>query len=180
VAPAALIAIVVASMLVGCNSGRGPLPARPTRSLAPTIISLVTKVDQDGSPVVLTLASGDRIDFEGIGGEREVYRRGNLEPGDLLLAGPGNPADWYALLSPTSTVRTGSSKPDPACWAINGGAFEDGDFIDFSNGLRLPKAAGFSVVDDYIEDPFPARGSDEFCVNQEGQVTSLVYIFLPY
>ena len=179
-APAALIAIVVASMLVGCDSGRGPMPPRPTRSLEPTVISLVTKVDQDGSPVVVTLASGERLDFEGIGGEREVYRRGNLEPGDLFLAGSGNPAEWYALLSPTSTIRTGSSKPDPTCWAINGGAFEDGDFIHFSNGLRLPKAAGFSVVDDYIEDPFPARGSDEFCVNQEGKVTSLVYIFLPY
>jgi hypothetical protein len=49
------------------------------------------------------------------------------------------------------------------------------------NGLHLPMAAGFHVVQTWIHDePFPARESDVLCVDRTGVVTTMLYLFQPY
>jgi len=111
---------------------------------------------------------------------------GQLQTGDLVLAGPGKPPAWWADLAsknrvhPSGAPSGATDVPDGLCWKIAGGAFDEGGAIHFSNGLLLKKTADFKVVYSWIPDPFPARSDDNFCVNRAGEVTTLDFIWEPY
>ena len=157
------------------------MPPSPSSTLDPARIEVVTEVDESASPFLVTLASGEILHFDEIGGRRQIYRWGNLEPGVLLLTGPGDPAAWYTWLVTRGTAAQGQSPREADCWEIRGGAFDEGSFVHFSSGLRLPKAPDFHLAQTWIhEDPFPARESDVMCVDRAGVVTQMVYLFQPY
>jgi hypothetical protein len=175
-----LIAGVAALTLLAACSGRGNEPPRPTRALQPTIVDLVTDVDTASTPFVVSLASGQRITMSSLGGSAAVSSRGNLERGFLWLSDAVAEPAWYAWAPPNGTIWPGQRKLDPECWELKGGAFDQGDAVHFSNGLRLPKAVDFRIAQANIKDPWPARSDDVFCVTRQGEVSSLAFIFTPY
>jgi hypothetical protein len=82
--------------------------------------------------------------------------------GSVVLAGRDRGGSWWCEL-----VATGPN-PD-GCWEINGGSFGQGTTIWFSSGLRVPKAAGFKLVDSFdVPDPFPGQQADTICVGDDG------------
>jgi hypothetical protein len=62
--------------------------------------------------------------------------------GSVVLAGRDRGGSWWYEL-----VANGPN-PD-GCWDINSGSFDQGTTIWFSSGLRVPKAAGFKLVDSF-------------------------------
>lgn len=63
---------------------------------------------------------------------------------------------------------------------MSGGAWDDGDSIHLSSGLRLSKAESFTVEPDYLDEaPFPLREADTICLDATGAVMS-VRIFIPF
>jgi len=192
---AAIAAIVGAAavLVIGCDlGGRGDRPPSPTASLEPVVVGVIASADGDppnsgmGSA---QLEDGSTIILGGTTQDRLVTFSGQLQVGDLLLAGPGNPPVWWADLdskiriSPSPPIESPGvgriGVPDGNCWSIGGGAYDIGDAIHFSNGLLLKKAADFHVEMDWIKDPFPTRSGDRFCVDREGHVTSLDFIWQP-
>jgi hypothetical protein len=183
---AVLSSMTVAALLVSCG-GRAKPPASPTETLEPVVVGLIASAMPDGIGAVtgsVTLDDGSTLAL-GLQQVRLTPPFGQLKPGDLMLAGPGSsPAWWIDLDSKIRVVPSGrpaaSPVPDGACWLMEGGAFDVGDAIHFANGLLLKKAPGFRIVYDWIPDPFPTRDGDRFCVNRDGQVTSLDFIWEPY
>ncbi len=167
-------------LVVAACGGRGSEPPRPTRSLEPTVVGVVTAVDTGRSPNVVTLASEQQVTLSRIGGSAAVSSWGNLDRGFLWLSGSLTEPDWFAWAPPNGTLWSGQAKLDPTCWEVRGGAYEDGAFVHFSAGLRLPKTADFRIAQSYIKDPWPARADDVFCVTSTGEVKSLISIFIPY
>ena len=85
-----------------------------------------------------------------------------MSRGSLVLAGRDRGGSWWCEL-----VANGRN-PD-GCWEINGGSFDEGTTIWFSSGLRVPKAAGFKLVDSFdVPDPFPGQQADTICVGDDG------------
>lgn len=90
-------------------------------------------------------------------------------PDTLLLGGGSSNGGWWYELA-------GSGGPNAdGCWPLFGGAFDDGETVWFSSGLRVPKAPGFNVrpSDRNIEDPFPAHRDDFVCIDSKGRATYL-------
>jgi hypothetical protein len=181
----AAFAGAVAMLSAGCGDGRGDPPPSPTSAFEPAVVSLITSVEQEAIGRRVLLADGTTLNLnpDDPSSPRLTNGTGQVIPGDLVLAGPGSPPSWWAALSTRHSVHPsgapGSAQvPDGRCWYIRGGAYDEGTVIHFSSGLRLPKAPGFEVSMDWIPDPFPARGSDSFCVDQQGIVTSLDFIWV--
>ena len=166
---------VLLLIVAGCVPGRGPEPRRPSATLEPAVIGVV---DQVGPERTLRLEGSDQVTY-GMS-TPVVWSWGNLEAGDLWLADRLDDPTWYAWLAPNQTLWSGMTTLDPDCWEIRGGAYDDGAFVHFSHGLHLRKAVGFTVRESYVEDPWPARFSDIFCVNRQGEVKNLMSIALPY
>jgi hypothetical protein len=185
---------VAALLAVGCDlGGRGDPPPSPTESLEPVIVGVIARAFGDPANSgrgTAQLEDGSTLMLGGEGQRQLVTISGQFEPGDLVLAGPGNPPIWWADLDSKIRVQPSGSAvsrgtrsfgvPDGHCWSIAGGAYDVGDAIHFSNGLLLPKAADFHIAMDYIKDPFPARSGDRFCVDRHGNVTSLDFIWQPF
>lgn len=174
-----------AMVVAACGDGRDDPPPSPTRSFEPAVISLIDTVESDATTHRAVLVDGTTLtlDFDDPSSTRLTNGFGQIVPGDLVLAGPGDPPTWWTALSTKHSVHPsgapGSAEvPDGLCWYITGGAYDEGDAIHFSSGLRLPKAAAFRVVPTWIPDPFPARISDYLCVDQAGIVTSLDSIWV--
>jgi hypothetical protein len=185
----AAVLAFAAALVLGCDlGGRGDPPPSPTASLEPLVIGVIVSVQRD-SPNSDTgtarLDNGSTVVLGGPPQNRLMTFSGQLRPGDLVLAGAGDPPEWWADLDSKVRVQPSGSPgsigvPDGRCWSIAGGAYEIGDTIHFSNGLLLKKSADFHVEMTWIKDPFPARSSDRFCVDRTGRVTSLDFIWQPY
>ena len=168
-----------------CGDGRGDPPPSPTSAFEPAVISLIDTVENDATSHRVVLVDGTTLtlDFYDPSSARLMNGSGQVVPGDLVLAGLGDPPTWWTALSlkyglVPSGAPSSAEFPDRGCWSMHGGAFEDGDAIHFSNGLRLPKAKNFQVAMTYVPNPFPARSSDSFCVDRDGTVTSLDFIWV--
>ena len=168
-----------------CGDGRGDPPPSPTSAFEPAVISLIDTVENDATSHRVVLVDGTTLtlDFYDPSSARLMNGSGQVVPGDLVLAGPGDPPTWWTALSlkyglVPSGAPSSAEFPDRGCWSMHGGAFDDGDAIHFSNGLRLPKAENFQVAMTYVPNPFPARSSDSFCVDRDGTVTSLDFIWV--
>ena len=179
----ALIASAIA-LATACGDGRGSPPPSPTTSFEPTVVSLIATVDGNWTEHRVVLENGTKLTLRSDSSSTQLSNgRGPVGPGDLVLAGAGNPPAWWAALESRRRIRpsgaSGSADlPDGLCWTIYGGAFDERDSIQFSTGLRLRKAAEFHVQMTWIKDPFPARDGDSFCVNRAGAVTSLEFIWV--
>lgn len=177
-----LAALVLAGGVLACTSlnGRGDPPPSPTKTIEPMVVGVVAAVDPDPEHGYVTLDSGVVLAVRENDLKR-IYGGYEPAPGTLILAGGGQPPGWWASFELKPQSET--SIPDPtgrdACWRITNGAFDEGDFIHFANGLHLRKAAGFLVVPDYIKDPFPARPMDSFCLDRRGEVMTLDFIWQP-
>jgi hypothetical protein len=179
-----LVTVILGSVIASaaCGGGRDTPPPSPTTSFEPVIVSLVAAVDRDATIQEATLSDGSRLRLDETNG-RLLNGDWEVVPGDLLLADSGTAPTWWAALPTKNVVHpsgaaASASVPDGRCWLIRGGAYDEGDAIHFSSGLRLPKAAEFKVAFDWIKDPFPARGSDSFCVDRDATVTSLDFIWV--
>jgi len=168
-----------------CGDGRGDPPPSPTIAFEPAVISLIDTVENDASGHRVVLVDGTTLtlDVYDPSSTRLMNGTGQVVSGDLVLAGPGDPPTWWTALPTKYSVHPsgapGSAEvPDGLCWSIHGGAYDEGDAIHFSSGLRLPKATNFQVAMTYIPNPFPARISDSFCVDRDGIVTSLDFIWV--
>jgi len=187
-------AIGLAAVVGLAACGRGAEPPRPTESLVPEIVGVVVRWDWvDCVPGRYTLDSGQEIVISAIGdgatrcsgrlytptprlSDTELsVSHGHAEPGqettegDLLLYGHHADGEaWYAAARPRN---------DPDCpFEMSGGAWADGDSIHLASGLVLPRAEGFVVDPDNVEDPFPLRGADTICVDATGAVLSVPHL----
>ena len=88
-------------------------------------------------------------------------------PDTLLIGGGSAEAGWWYQL-----VGSGGPNTD-ACWPLFGGAFDEGNSVWFSSGLRLPKAATFETRPSDRENAFPAHRDDFVCVDAEGRAAYL-------
>jgi hypothetical protein len=177
--PRALAWILALLVIAGCT-GRGRQPPRPTRSLEPTTVGIVARVDNERAPSVVVLASGLEIPVSNLGGSAALSRRGNIDPGVLWLSDSPLEPTWHAWALPNGTIWPGQRQLDPGCFELTGGAYDEGAFVHFSSGLRLAKTPDFRIFQTDVEDPWPAREGDVFCVTRDGTVQSLAFIFLPY
>jgi hypothetical protein len=186
---AAVVSVITVVLLAGCGGlgGRGKPPPSPTETLEPIVVGLIAAAKPDytnSSTGSVTLDDGSTIVLRNLASIQIPTNLGPLEPGDLVLAGPGSPPAWWANLAPKvrgvpSAGPRSSAVPGGACWLLTSGAFDGGHTIHFANGLLLKKAPGFRVVYDWIPDPFPTRDGDQFCVGRDGLVTSLDFIWEP-
>lgn len=169
--------------IAACGPSRSDPPPSPTSAFEPEVASLVATVDDDATEGrVVVLENGTALNLND---ERARLWNsfGEVIPGALMLAGSGRSPTWWIVLATKNRVHpsgapSAAQVPDGLCWYLSGGAYDDGDTIHFSNGLRLPKPASFLVVPTWVEDPFPARASDYFCVDRQGKVTSLDFIWV--
>ena len=181
-----LVAVLVgtaAIMIAACGDGRGDPPPSPTSAFEPEVISLIGVVEHDATGRRVTLVDRTALTLDDPSSARLTNGSGQIVPGDLVLAGSGDPPTWWTALSlkygiVPSGAPASAEFPDRGCWSMHGGAFDEGDAIHFSNGLRLPKAKDFQVAMTYVPNPFPARASDSFCVDRNGTVTSLDFIWV--
>ena len=104
-----------------------------------------------------------------------VYQAGRTI-GDLLLAGSTADGQWLAFVAPAGR----DDLPDD-CYAVDGYATDEGDWIQTDIGLRLRKAPDFDpgllpdVPGDYTPTSHPGLRYDAvgqtLCVNRDGLVT---------
>jgi hypothetical protein len=171
------------TVAVAACGGRGDPPPSPTTTLEPAVVSEIASANRDGSTYQTQLVEGTALSVDSTAA-RLTNGFGQVQAGDLLLARPGRPPTWWTALATKNVVHpsgapSGASVPDGRCWYAAGGAYDEGASIHFSSGLLLPKAAGFTIVYDWIPDPFPTRDGDYFCVDGDGTVISLDFLWGP-
>lgn len=158
--PRLVLWLLAGVLLTGCPAPPARDPFQPDKIYTPTLAGIVESEEfVTGVEAVFTLASGEqlRIDLN------TAVRPGeHPQPdlGDLLLYGEDADGVWYVAIS-------GS----PPCFLTSRSlAYEEGEFIVFNYGLRLPKADDFdpgSVDNGRWDDPRSAG----FCINASGEVT---------
>lgn len=123
---------------------------------------MVTAATRDaGSITMFSLADGSQVTLDGA---KYTYINGggNASVGDLLLTDQA--ATWMSSLR----INRNADAP-PGCFDLLEGGIDDGGYIKFEGGLRLPKAADF--------DPGAAQNGVYqiplvgFCVDSSGAVT---------
>ncbi|MDQ4107784.1 MAG: hypothetical protein M3138_03125 [Actinomycetota bacterium] len=117
----------------------------------------------DGSVVEVETVQGEQVRIEL---NRTARIGGSTDPdeGDLLLYGTEPDGPWFWSGPLLDDPRTGGN-----CAELMAPALEDGNFIVFEIGVRLPKAPDFDpfeVTDGQFTDP--TKG---FCLNERGEVT---------
>jgi len=134
--------------LMACNTV-APSP-RPT-PLVPTVMGVVAVRPQSNR---VQLTSGKTVT---LAPNAAALGTAGIDEGDLLLLPAEGGSAWFAALSPGSG----------GCFILDKPATDDGDYVLFDNGLRLPKYDPF--------DEGPSRSGryegfpDGFCVNSAGQ-----------
>ncbi len=195
--PRLVVLLLAAATLAGCG-GRGPEPPPPPGIRTPDVVGVIVAYDRSSCDLTrYTLDTGDEVevvarqwDFEyecegalwsptpnmaatkpdaNITGV--VPPGGEVSDGGLLLYGEDEFGEWYAVARPGW---------DDCPFTIQAGAFDDGGFIHFSSGLRLPKADGFFIVDDWLDEPFPLRPEDTMCLTADAEVQAVWEIWVPY
>jgi hypothetical protein len=138
----------------------------PATLHTPEVVGVVAAVTP-GADRITTFALSDGATVTIDGAKSTVIKgSGNGSIGDLLLTDQAS--SWM------SSLRVNSNADAPAgCFDLPNGGVDDGDYIKFTNGLRLRKAADF--------DPGIARQSTNglydypqvtFCVDSTGSVAS--------
>ncbi len=172
-----LAILAVAIALSGCGS-RGPAPPSPTEDLTATIIGIVAQ-DAIWPPVLLEggrqFAPPPGVEAVPLDNWGDTTTPESPEAGMLLLGGQRDDGTWWYQLAGYGRSVADSPASD-GCWDIRGGSFDEASSIRLSDGLRLPKAAGFEVRG-YGDPPwpnaFPGRGSDTICVDAQGRAVYL-------
>ena len=175
----ALAIVVVIAAATGCT--RGAYPPRPTEDLTPTVVGIVAETTEV-TPVALTNGQSFApppdavIDvLDNWPGDDRVHEEGFFA-GTLLLGGKRQDGSWWY------EPALDEDPADPPCWAISGGAFDEGDSIRLSSGVRLQKSPDFDVRTDLggppPTDAFPGRPYDAVCINDQGEVAYFT-VFTP-
>lgn len=113
---------------------------------------------------VLRVDVGDRRIDVSPAVARQLTAGPEPQVGDLLLYGMDQRGPWYLALQ----LDTTDPAAPPGCFQYDDLGVEDGRFIGFDAGFRLPRAAGFEggpAVDGRFANP-----GAEFCVNDRGEV----------
>jgi len=181
----ASIVLTVALVAVSCG-GRGAEPPRPDRSLVPDAVGLADHWESlPCGGVRFTLASGARVEVVRAGSQQEAcpgqtptpillgeagYATNGAEAGrpwasgaPLILSGADPTGRWWATVLGT-----------PRCFGFSAseGAYADGRTLHLTSGLVLPLAPTF-LPPDNVDDPFPLRGGDTLCLDDEGRVQAV-------
>lgn len=155
---AAALVILLAGLLAGCVTNK-------QETLMPTTVGVVTSVERPaGRTVVYHLSSGKVLQVD-------------LTAANVLA--PGEPGEGYLLLSGAETSGriwlAGlfpylAADAPPGCFRLSATGIGVDGWIDFSIGIRLPKATTF--------DPGPISNDQyamerlSFCINGNGEVLS--------
>jgi hypothetical protein len=167
-----LVALLACGLLVqGCSlfAKHHQFPAQPLR---PTIVGVVASETHDATGYHARLVDGQVADQP----QNGTYRLmgGDPEAGTLLLVGTDDGGFWVQLSAIGNGCWEASDPDDSIVWDM-------GDSVVFSDGLELPKAAGFradvqpETVDGRLGWPHsegdgPSQMS--FCANSKGQIES--------
>ncbi|MEO8437692.1 MAG: hypothetical protein ABI562_04475 [Chloroflexota bacterium] len=140
-----------------------PIPATLYTPEVAGVVSAVTPGDK--RVTTFTLTDGTVATIDGAK-STAIKGSGNASVGDLLLT--DHTSSWM------SSLRMNSNADAPeGCFDLPNSGVDDGDYVKFTNGLRLRKAAGF--------DPGIAGQSTNglydypqvrFCVDSTGSITS--------
>jgi hypothetical protein len=154
----AIAAILLTAALAGCFWANREV-------LVPATVGVVTEVERlAGRSVAYHVASGEVAEVDLV--TADLTPEGGAGEGMLLLTGTrGSGRTWLIALYP----NTAADVP-PGCFQLVATGVGSGGSIDFSNGLRLPKAPNFdpgSVANDQYNLERVA-----FCINERGEVLS--------
>lgn len=169
-----LLTIVLAS---AC---RGPEPPRPTEDLRPSVVGVIASEDVAEPFLLEGGASFDPPDGAAVRPLQNWPGSSVLEPdefvkGLLLLGGQGEDGGWWYEIA-----GVGGANED-GCWPIYGGAFDEGDSVHFTSGLRVPKLPTFVIRTNGPDDDrgFPAHQDDSVCLDARGNAVYLdLFVYL--
>lgn len=102
-----------------------------------------------------TLSDGRQLDID-YNASRQLVGTGG-EVGDLLLVGRDAQGVWY-----------GGLRGEAGCYVLDSYGTDEGMFIVFPSGIRLPKAPDFDPGG--ITDGQCVRPGDGFCIDAQGRV----------
>jgi hypothetical protein len=127
------------------------------------VIAEATRMTDDGSTWRFRLADGQTVTID-FNVADVILATGAGDPGNLLLYGAVDEQPWYATLRPLQEHR--------GCFLIQDDARDEGQRIQFDQGLRLPKSDGFIAGEN---DEGRIRGGgvsglEDFCINDRGEV----------
>lgn len=150
--------ILLVALLAGCFWTKAEV-------LTPTTVGVATDVERlAGRSVAYHLASGEVAEVDLA--TADLTPEGGAGEGMLLLTGTrASGRTWLIALYP----NTAADVP-PGCFQLLATGVGNGDSIDFSSGLRLPKAPNF--------DPGPVANDHynfeqvAFCISELGEVLS--------
>jgi hypothetical protein len=110
--------------------------ADPGDAIHAEVVGLVTAVTPGAARIrMYTLSDGTVVTIDGAKAT-DVKGSGNASVGDLVLT--DHAGTWLSSLR----ISTNADAP-PGCFGLLVSGVDDGDYIKFTNGLRLPKAAHF-------------------------------------
>jgi hypothetical protein len=161
--------VVLLTVVVVAACSRGPEPPAPTEDLVPTVVGVV----QDpvvAPPVSLrggsTFAPPADAEVERVKNwpARETDEAEGILPNLLLLGGQRPDGSWWYQLAGFRGMSDG-------CWTVVGGSFDEGDAVQLSSGLVLPKAPDFEIRTHGQDDVqwFPGHQDDSICVDDQGR-----------
>jgi hypothetical protein len=152
----------LASLSVFLMCACQPAVSIPASLYTPEVAGVVSAVTPGtGRTSTFTLTDGTVVTIDGARSS-VVKGSGNASVGDLLLT--DHTTAWMSSLR----IDTNADAP-PGCFDLPNSGVDDGDYIKFTNGLRLRRAADF--------DPGRAQNGVYqipqvgFCVNSSGAVT---------
>jgi len=154
------------SLLILFLSACQPAVPIPATLYTPDIAGIVTVVAPgNGRIIMFTLADGTVVTIDGAK-STVIKGSGNASIGDLLLT--DHTFTWMSSLRISGNIDALAG-----CFELRNSGVDDGDYIKFTNGLRLRKASDF--------DPGIAHESKNglydypqaaFCVDAAGVATS--------
>lgn len=164
-AAAVALATLLAGLLTGCVPSEQQTSEPTAVALVPTTVGVVTSIERSaGRTVAYHLSSGKVLQVD-------------LAAANVLS--PGEPGEGYLLLSGTeASGRTWivglfpyvAADAPPGCFRLAATGIGVDGWIDFSIGIRLPKASTFDpgpISDDqYVMERL------SFCINGNGEVLS--------
>jgi hypothetical protein len=165
---AAVSAVLLASLLIalaGCDLLALPAPERN-----PSVVGVIESSENVTGVWHYELENGESLDIDFDETATLPRSSGGGDPGTLLFYGEGGDA-WYMGLAPF----------DDGSYQIDTPARDDGEYIVFENGLRLPKTPGFDgrgwPQDGRYDSPTSECCFAPFCINERGEVTA--YLAMP-
>jgi hypothetical protein len=172
----------MAGCLVVFVAACGEALPRPDHITAPETVGVVTSFDEIECGLGrFHLDTGATVevrdpDCQGVTDTREMFTGASGSPrpqpgepwenGPLLLFGSDDEGAWYAM--------AGGGE---GCYQVYGdNAYLEGDFLQFSSGLRLPVAAAFEMNRDRTE-TFLFHSSDTICLDRTGTAVSAFVVW---